>query len=40
MLIEVSSDVVCKLGIGKIYRVFKNKKYDAIVLSAYITRHT
>ena len=41
MSIEVSSNVVCKLGIGKMYKVFeKIKQYDAIVLSAYITRHT
>ena len=41
MSIEVSSNVVCKLGIGKMYKVFeKIKQYDANVLSAYIIRHT
>ena len=41
MSIEVSSDVVCKPGIGKIYNVFgKIKQYDANVLSAYIIMYT
>ena len=41
MSIEVSSNVVCKLGIDKMYKVFeKIKQYDANVLSAYIIRHT